>query len=162
MKIIPAIDLMDGKVVRLYKGDPKNKTIYSDNPVEIAKKWELLGGDILHIVDLDATLGNGENFKIIKEISENISIPLQVAGGLRTEEKISEVLDFASRVVIGTIAMQLKESEQDNILSDFIQTFGSERVVISIDHIDGKIVTHGWQNSTNIDLYDATNEFANY
>ena len=162
MKIIPAIDLMDGKVVRLYKGDPKNKTIYSDNPVEIAKKWESLGGDILHIVDLDATLGTGENSKTIKQISKNVSIPLQVAGGLRTEEKISEVLDFASRAVIGTIAMQLKESEQDNILSDFIQTFGSERIVISIDHVDGKIVTHGWQNNTGIDLYDATNEFVNY
>ena len=162
MKIIPAIDLMDGKVVRLYKGDPKNKTIYSDNPVEIAKKWELLGGDILHIVDLDATLGSGENLKIIKEISENISIPLQVAGGLRSEEKISEILDFASRAVIGTIAMQLKESEQNNILRDFIQTFGSERIVISIDHQDGKIVTHGWQNNTGIDLYDATNEFVTY
>ena len=135
MKIIPAIDLMDGKVVRLYKGDPKNKTIYSDNPVEIAKKWESLGGDILHIVDLDATLGTGENSKTIKQISKNVSIPLQVAGGLRTEEKISEVLDFASRAVIGTIAMQLKESEQDNILSDFIQTFGSERIVISIDPV---------------------------
>ena len=162
MKIIPSIDLMDAKVVRLYKGDPKNKTIYSDNPLEVAKKWESLGGDILHIVDLDATIGTGENFKIIKEISENTSIPLQVAGGLRTEEKISEVLDFASRAVIGTIAMQLKESEQDNILGDFIQTFGSERIVISIDHIDGKIVTHGWQKSTDIDLYDATNEFVKY
>jgi len=162
MKIIPAIDLMDGKVVRLYKGDPKNKTIYSDNPVEIAKKWESLGSDILHVVDLDATLGNGENLQTIKEISKNVSIPLQVAGGLRTEEKISEVLDFASRAVIGTIAMQLKESEQDNILGDFIQTFGSERIVISIDHVDGKIVTHGWQNNTGIDLYDATNEFVNY
>ena len=162
MKIIPAIDLMDGKVVRLYKGDPKNKTIYSDNPVEIAKKWESLGGDILHIVDLDATLGTGENFETIKQISKNVSIPLQVAGGIRTEEKISEVLDFASRAVIGTIAIQLKESEQDNILSDFIQTFGSERIVISIDHVDGKIVTHGWQNNTGIDLYDATNEFVNY
>ena len=162
MKIIPAIDLMDGKVVRLYKGDPKNKTIYSDNPVEIAKKWESLGGDILHIVDLDATLGSGGNFKTIKEISENTSIPLQVAGGLRTEEKISKVLNFASRVVIGTIAMQLKESEQDNILNDFIQTFGSERIVISIDHIDGNIVTHGWQTHTGIDLYDATNEFVKY
>ena len=162
MKIIPAIDLMDGKVVRLYKGDPKNKTIYSDNPVEIAKKWESLGGDILHIVDLDATLGTGENFITIKQISKNVSIPLQVAGGLRTEEKISEVLDFASRAVIGTIAIQLKESEQDNILNDFIQTFGSERIVISIDHVDGKIVTHGWQNNTGIDLYDATNEFVKY
>ena len=162
MKIIPAIDLMDGKVVRLYKGNPKNKTIYSDNPIETAKKWESAGADILHVVDLDATLGTGENLKIIQEISKNISIPLQIAGGLRSEEKISEVLDFASRVVIGTIAMQLKESEQENILSDFIQTFGTERIVISIDHIDGKIVTHGWQNNTGVDLYETTNEFVNY
>jgi phosphoribosylformimino-5-aminoimidazole carboxamide ribotide isomerase len=162
MKIIPAIDLMDGKVVRLYKGDPKNKTIYSDHPIEIAKKWESAGADLIHVVDLDATLGNGENLNTIHEISKNISIPLQVAGGLRSEEKISEVLDFASRAVIGTIAMQLKESEQDNILGDFIQTFGSERIVISIDHVDGKIVTHGWQKSTDIDLYDATNEFVKY
>ena len=135
MKIIPAIDLMDGKVVRLYKGNPENKKIYSENPVEIAKKWESSGADILHIVDLDATLGRGQNLKIIQEISNNTSLPLQVAGGLRTEEKISKVLDFASRAVIGTIAMQLKESDQDTILSDFIQTFGNERIVISIDHI---------------------------
>ena len=162
MKIIPAIDLMDGQVVRLYKGNPENKTIYSENPVEIAKKWESAGADILHLVDLDATLGNGENLKTIQEISKNTSVPLQVAGGLRSEEKISEVLDFASRVVIGTIAMQLKESEQDEILGDFINTFGNERIVISIDHIDGKIVTHGWQTNTGIDLYDATNEFVKY
>ena len=153
MKIIPPIDLMDSNVVRLYKGDPENKTIYSENPVEIAKKWESAGADILHIVDLDATLGRGENLETIKEISKNVSLPLQVAGGLRSEEKISQVLDFASRVVIGTIAMQLKESEQDNILSDFIQTFGNERIVISIDHVDGKIVTHGWQTNTGVDLY---------
>ena len=162
MKIIPAIDLMDGKVVRLYKGNPKNKTIYSNNPIEIAKKWESSGADMLHVVDLDATLGIGKNTKIIQEISKNISIPLQIAGGLRSEEKISEVLDFASRAVIGTIAMQLKESEQENILGDFIQTFGNDRIVISIDHIDGKIVTHGWQTNTGIDLYAAANEFVKF
>jgi phosphoribosylformimino-5-aminoimidazole carboxamide ribotide isomerase len=162
MKIIPAIDLMSGKVVRLYKGDPNNKTIYSDTPIEIAKKWESAGADILHIVDLDATLGSGENLELIQEISKNVSIPLQVAGGLRNEEKISKVLDFASRAVIGTIAIQLKESEQDEILSDFIQTFGNERIVISIDHMDGKIVTHGWQTNTGIDLYEVTNEFVKY
>ena len=81
---------------------------------------------------------------------------------MRSEEKISEVLDFASRVVIGTIAIQLKESEQENILNDFIQSFGNDRIVISIDHKDGKIVTHGWQNNTGFDLYDTTNEFVRY
>ena len=67
MKIIPAIDIMNGQVVRLYKGDPKQKTIYSDNPIEIAKKWEQNGADMLHIVDLDATLGMGSNLSIIKK-----------------------------------------------------------------------------------------------
>ena len=67
MKIIPAIDLMNGEVVRLVKGDPKQKTVYSDNPVEIAKKWEDAGADMLHLVDLDATLGLGENSEIIKK-----------------------------------------------------------------------------------------------
>ena len=71
MKIIPAIDLMDGKVVRLYKGDPNQKTVYSENPIEIAKKWEKNGADMLHIVDLDATLGLGSNLSLIKKMIEN-------------------------------------------------------------------------------------------
>ncbi len=72
MKIIPAIDLMGGKVVRLYKGDPKQKTVYSDNPIEIAKKWETAGADILHLVDLDATLGIGSNLDIITKILKTV------------------------------------------------------------------------------------------
>ena len=67
MKIIPAIDLMEGKVVRLYKGDPDKKTIYSDNPLEIAKKWERAGADMLHLVDLDATLERGSNFEVLRK-----------------------------------------------------------------------------------------------
>ena len=83
MKIIPAIDLMNGEVVRLIKGDPQQKTVYSTNPIEIAKKWESAGADMLHVVDLDATLGLGENFQMVKEICNNVSIPVEVAGGLR-------------------------------------------------------------------------------
>ena len=162
MKIIPAIDIMDGNVVRLVKGDPKQKTVYSKDPINVAKKWENNGADILHIVDLDATLGLGENFEIIKNISQNVNIPIQVAGGLRNIEKISDTLNFAQRVVIGTIAMQLKESEQTEILSDIISQFGKDRVVISIDHINGEIVTHGWQKGTGIKLIEATEEFVGY
>ena len=83
MKIIPAIDLMDGKVVRLYKGDPNKKTIYSEDPLAIAKKWEEYGADLIHVVDLDATLGLGSNLSTIKNILENISIPIEVARALR-------------------------------------------------------------------------------
>ena len=100
MKIIPAIDLMNGEVVRLFKGDPNQKTVYSNNPVEIAKKWENSGADMLHLVDLDATIGLGDNYEILREISKNISIPVQVAGGLRDITKIANTLDFAERVVI--------------------------------------------------------------
>src|SRR3990172_5536829 len=100
---------MDGKVVRLVKGDPKNKTIYSDNPVEIAKKWEKAGADRTHVVDLDATLGSGSNFQTIKKIAQEITIPIHAAGGLRNEETISDALSFADKIVIGTFAFKNKE-----------------------------------------------------
>ena len=162
MKIVPAIDLMSGEVVRLFKGDPKQKTVYSDNPVEIAKKWEDAGADMLHLVDLDATLGLGENYEMVKKICDNISIPVQVAGGLRDIKKISAVLSFAQRAVIGTIAMELKESAQEQILSNLVSQFGRDRLVVSIDHLDGEIVTHGWQRNTGTKLLETTNEFVRH
>ncbi len=154
MKIIPAIDLMNGQVVRLYKGDPKQKTVYSDNPVEIAKKWEANGADMLHIVDLDATLGTGSNISIIKKILEEISIPVEVAGGLRDESLILDVVKISNRVVLGTLAFEDKE-----LLKKLLLSLGSEKIVISVDHIDGEIVIHGWQDKTGIKLIDAIKEF---
>lgn len=154
MKIIPAIDLMSGQVVRLYKGDPKQKTVYSDNPVEIAQKWEKNGADMLHIVDLDATLGLGSNLSIIKKIIENISIPVEIAGGLRDESIVMDAAHISKRIVIGTLAFKDKE-----ILKKLLEKLGSEKIVISVDHKDGKIVTHGWQKGTDIDLIDSIKDF---
>lgn len=154
MKVIPAIDLMNGQVVRLYKGDPKQKTIYSDNPIEIAKKWEADGADMLHIVDLDATLGIGSNISIIKKILEQISIPVEIAGGLRDESLILDVAKISSRVVIGTLAFRDKE-----LLKKLLASLGPEKIVISVDHKDGEIVIHGWQDGTGTKLMDAIKEF---
>jgi len=154
MKIIPAIDLMNGQVVRLYKGDPKQKTVYSDNPVEIAKKWEANGADMLHIVDLDATLGIGSNISIIKKILEEISIPVEVAGGLRDESLILDIVKISNRVVLGTLAFKDKE-----LLKKLLESLGSEKIVISVDHIDGEIVINGWQDRTGIKLIGAIKEF---
>ena len=154
MKIIPAIDLMAGKVVRLYKGDPKQKTVYSDNPVDVAKKWESNGADILHIVDLDATLGIGSNLSVIKKILEQISIPVEVAGGLRNESLIMDVAKISNRIVIGTLAFKDKE-----LLKKIFSSLGPEKIVISVDHKDGKIVIHGWQDETEIKLINAMKEF---
>ena len=154
MKIIPAIDLMDGKVVRLYKGDPKQKTVYSDDPVKIAKKWESAGADILHLVDLDATLGIGSNLDIIKKILKSVSIPVEVAGGLRDKSLVLEVAKLSERIVLGTLAFKDKP-----LLKSLLAKLGSEKIVISVDHKDGEIVINGWQKNTGIKLIPAINEF---
>ena len=154
MKVIPAIDLMEGQVVRLFKGDPKQKTVYSNDPVEIAKKWASDGADILHIVDLDATLGLGSNLEIIKKMSNAVSIPVEIAGGLRTESVILDVVNFCQRVVVGTLAFKDKK-----LLQNLLQSLGPDRIVISVDHKDGDIVIHGWQDNTGVDLIDAIHEF---
>ena len=154
MKIIPAIDLMEGKVVRLYRGDPKKKTIYSENPLEIAKKWESAGADMLHLVDLDATLGSGSNFELPKDIAESVKIPVEVAGGFRNEKIVEEAIEFAQRVVIGTLAFKDK-----TVLDKLLKTYGNEKLVISVDHKDGLIVVNGWQQTTDVALIDAVNDF---
>ena len=154
MKIIPAIDLMEGKVVRLYRGDPDKKTIYSDNPLSIAKKWEHAGADMIHIVDLDATLGSGSNFDALRSIAKSVKIPVQVAGGLRNEKIIESALEFAQRVVIGTLAFNDKTA-----LGKLLTRYGKEKLVISVDHSDGIIVVNGWQQTTKITLIDAITEF---
>jgi phosphoribosylformimino-5-aminoimidazole carboxamide ribotide isomerase len=154
MKVIPAIDLMNGQVVRLYKGDPKQKTVYSDNPVEIAKKWEANGADMLHIVDLDATLGIGSNLEIIKNILKEITIPVEVAGGLRDESLILDMIKISNRIVIGTLAFNNKE-----LLKKLLLSLGSKKIVISVDHMDGEIVIHGWQDKTGIKLINSIKEF---
>jgi len=154
MKIIPAIDLMNGQVVRLYKGDPNQKTVYGDNPIEVAKKWEANGADMIHLVDLDATLGRGSNLLIIKKILEQTSIPIQVAGGLRDESIVMDVSKISNRVVLGTLAFKDKST-----LKKLLSYLGPEKIVISVDHIDGEIVIHGWQKETGIKLIDAMQEF---
>jgi len=154
MKIIPAIDLMDGKVVRLYKGDPNQKTVYSNNPVKIANKWESAGADILHLVDLDATLGIGSNIEIIKKILDVVSIPVEVAGGLREKPLVLEMAKLSERIVIGTLAFKDKP-----LLKLLLSELGPEKIVISVDHKDGEIVINGWQKDAGIKLIPAINEF---
>ena len=154
MKVIPSIDLMNGQVVRLYKGNPEHKTVYSNDPISIAKKWENTGADMIHLVDLDATLGLGSNFELIKKIVSCVSIPVEIGGGLRSESLILDALDIVNRVVIGTFAF--KEPE---LLQKLLTKLGPEKIVISVDHKDGLIVTHGWQTTTDISLIDSMNEF---
>ena len=154
MKVIPAIDLMDGKVVRLVKGDPNNKTIYSDDPVDVAGRWASEGADMLHVVDLDATLQTGtNNRKMIYKIAASTQIPLQAAGGIRSVEIINEMLKNVDKIVLGTIAFQ-----EPSLIKEMIKK-KKERIVIAIDHLDRTVMVDGWKERTNSSLQDAINDF---
>ncbi|MEP0824334.1 MAG: tRNA-dihydrouridine synthase, partial [Nitrososphaera sp.] len=142
MRVIAAVDIMGGSVVRLVKGDPANKIVYSSDPVETAKKWEAAGADMLHIVDLDAAFASGDNSQLVAAIAGAINIPVQVAGGIRSAEKAEEMLGKAARVVIGTMAYNQPEAVRK------LAKKNPGRIVVSIDQIGGNVMVKGWKEST--------------
>ncbi len=157
MMVIPAIDVMGGQVVRLYRGDPRQKTVYGDDPAAVARRWEEQGADMLHVVDLDATIGTaagGGNAGVIRGIAGAVSIPVQVGGGLRDGEAVARAAVYADRVVVGTIAF-----ENPRALRDIARRHGASRIVISVDHSDGFVVTHGWQRGTQTPMLEAVRGF---
>lgn len=154
MKVIPAVDLLGGKVVRLVKGDPNNKTIYSDDPVGTAKKWAAAGADALHVVDLDATLTSGSNAETVSRIAKEAGIPVQAAGGIRSFELASTLLGKVDRVVLGTLAYRQPEA-----VERLLKEFGSDRIIVAIDQKQGKVMIDGWRSSTGADVLDSMARF---
>ncbi len=154
MRVIAAVDIMGGSVVRLVKGDPANKTVYSSDPVETAKKWEAAGADMLHIVDLDAAFASGDNSQLVAAIAGAINIPVQVAGGIRSAEKAEEMLGKAARVVIGTMAYNQPEAVRK------LAKKNPGRIVVSIDQIGGNVMVKGWKESTGTKVADAISQFS--
>ena len=150
MRVIPAVDIMGGKVVRLFRGDPNRVTTYGDDPVGMALQWERDGADMLHVVDLDATLGSGSNSGVIRDVAGAVSIPVQMAGGLRTVQAAADAADAADRIVIGTMAFTDRRS-----LLELADRLGPDRIVVSADHADGRIVIRGWQDGTDVCMLDA-------
>jgi len=153
MKVIAAVDIMEGRVVRLVKGNPANKIEYSNDPIETAKKWELAGTDMLHVVDLDAAFSTGDNSELIAKISEAVRIPLQIAGGIRSAEKVEEMLSIATRVVIGTMAYRERE-----VIRKLVKK-NPGKIVISVDQMNGTVMMKGWKESTGIRVADAISQF---
>ena len=153
MRVMPAIDVMGGSVVRLVKGDPANKIVYSNDPAEMAKKWEAAGADMLHVVDLDAALGTGNNSEVVAKIVSSVKAPVQVAGGIRTPEAAKEALEKAARVVIGTMAYSDPEAIRK------LAKKNNGRIVISIDQAGGKVMVKGWQESSGVSVQDAIAQF---
>lgn len=146
MEVIPAIDIKNGKCVRLYQGDYALETVYSDNPVEMAIKWQSLGATRLHIIDLDgADLGVPRNIEIITCINDTVWIPLQVGGGIRRMETMEKLLKMGiDRIIIGTAAVEDRE-----LVREACHRFGNS-IIIGIDAKEGRVATHGWKNETEL------------
>ena len=144
MRIYPAIDIKDGSCVRLLQGRFSDVTVYGDSPAEMAKKWESLGGEFIHVVDLDGALkGCGANFEKIKEICASVNVPVQTGGGIRTMEDIENRLSAGvSRVIIGTKAV----SDAD-FVKRAVEKY-AEKIVIGIDAKDGMVAVEGWEKTS--------------
>lgn len=147
MIYLPAIDLMDGCVVRLERGNPEAKTVYSHDPVAFAKRWEEAGGDWLHLVDLDAAFsGVSTNLEAVRKITSAVKIPCELGGGMRSPEAVARAFAAGvSRVVLGTRA-----AESLSFISSISGEYGKEKVAVGIDARDGFVAVKGWQESTGL------------
>lgn len=146
MILFPAIDILNGKCVRLIQGDYAKGKIYSDSPINIAERWVSRGADALHIVDLDgAKTGKSSNRDMIKEIAMKTDIPIQVGGGIRSIEQIEDYLSIGvERVILGTSAMK-----NPRLLNLAVNRF-KEKIAVSIDARNGLVATDGWLKVSNV------------
>jgi phosphoribosylformimino-5-aminoimidazole carboxamide ribotide isomerase len=140
MILIPAIDLRGGRAVRLRRGDPSEETAYADNPVEVAEMFQEQGARRLHVIDLDAALGEGDNREAVRDICRAVVVPVQVGGGIRSLEAAGEVLeDGAARAILGTAA-----AADVSFVGRAVEEF-AERVVVAVDVRGGRLMIDGWR-----------------
>lgn len=146
--IYPAIDLRGGRVVRLRQGRAEDEISYSDNPAEIARRWEREGATWLHVVNLDGAFGESSalNSNALKQILAAVKIPVQFGGGLRDLESMRRAFDLdVQRLILGTVAL-----EQPDVVKQALAEFGAERVALAIDARDGIVATRGWVQGSGV------------
>ncbi len=146
MDVIPAIDLLGGRCVRLYQGDYDQVQTYGENPVEVARQWQSEGATYLHVVDLDgAKAGQPANLTAIEAIARAVDIPVQVGGGLRDRASVASLLNLGvQRIILGTIAV-----EQPDLVTQLCQEF-PDQIVVGIDARAGKVATRGWLETSEV------------
>ncbi|MGQ9468547.1 MAG: 1-(5-phosphoribosyl)-5-[(5-phosphoribosylamino)methylideneamino]imidazole-4-carboxamide isomerase [Nitrososphaerales archaeon] len=157
MEVIPAIDLKDGQVVRLIRGDPRLSKSYSflGSPLSVAKIWINDGAKMIHIVDLDAALGSGNNLPIIEEMIKSLYVNFQVGGGIRSLDIAKNLFNIGvKRIIVGTMAFEDKE-----VLTKLLEEYGEERIVVSLDHYGREVMLKGWRVSSKFDIRDAIMSF---
>ncbi|TRO61518.1 1-(5-phosphoribosyl)-5-[(5-phosphoribosylamino)methylideneamino]imidazole-4-carboxamide isomerase [Candidatus Bathyarchaeota archaeon] len=146
MILIPAIDLMNGKCVRLFQGDPSKSKQYYEDPTQASRLFQAQGAEILHVVDLDSALGLGENIDTIEKIIKSVDIRIQVGGGIRTFKKAEKILELgATRAIFGTAFIR-----NPALITQISETFGKQRVAGAIDVKDGKLAIEGWKSKTEL------------
>jgi len=159
MQLIPAIDLMGGKIVRLTKGKAETAISYEakfGTPLQAAERWKTEGAGKLHIIDLDAAFGIGDNREVIAEIAKNISLPIQVGGGIRSYEAAENLLKTGvAQVILGSLAVS-----DPSVITKIQGRFGPDSVVVALDNRDGRIMVEGWQTETAITVDDGLYKYA--
>ncbi|MGP3778603.1 1-(5-phosphoribosyl)-5-[(5-phosphoribosylamino)methylideneamino]imidazole-4-carboxamide isomerase [Halanaerobium sp. ST460_2HS_T2] len=155
MIVLPAIDLKAAEVVRLKQGDFERKTVYSQNPLAVAREFAAKGAKWLHLVDLDgASQGVSQNLAVIKKIAAETELKIQTGGGIRKKEDVKRLLNLGvKRVIIGTLAVKNPE-----LLAEIIEEFGAASILVSIDARDGKVATSGWLEASEKDMLDFAKE----
>lgn len=148
MKLYPAIDIKNGQCVRLRQGVFNDTTVYANEPYSVAKEFEAAGAKFLHVVDLDGALkGTGANEEALKKIVENVGIPVEIGGGIRTMQDIEHRLDLGvARVILGTKAVESPE-----FVKEAVEKFGADKIVIGIDAKDGFVAIKGWETISSTD-----------
>jgi len=158
MQLIPAIDLMNGKIVRLTRGEAKTAKIYETEfgtPVEAAKRWRDEGASKLHIIDLDAAFALGNNHSVIAEVAKTVKLPIQVGGGIRSYETAEKLFETGiTQVILGALAFS-----DPSAIEKIQKKFGSESVIVALDNKDGFVMVEGWKTATAMIVEDALEKY---
>ncbi len=156
MRIIPAIDIIEGKCVRLTQGDYSQKTIYNENPLDAAKEFQAAGMQYLHLIDLDgAKAGKVTNWEVIEDITSNTGLIVDFGGGIKTDEEVTRLFSLGvAQINIGSIAV-----DNSGKVVEWIEKFGTEKIMLSADVKDEKIAFSGWQKDSAITIVDFLKEY---
>ncbi len=156
MRIIPAIDIIDGKCVRLSQGDYNQKTVYNENPLEVAKQFQDVGLKYLHLVDLDgAKAKKVVNWKVLETITSQTNLNVDFGGGLRTTQDVQTVLNAgAKQITAGSIAVNERE-----MVLQWMAEFGAEKIILGADAKNGRIATHGWLDDSGLDVLEFISDY---
>jgi phosphoribosylformimino-5-aminoimidazole carboxamide ribotide isomerase len=149
MLVIPAIDIKGGKCVRLLQGDPERETVYSDSPVDMAKRFQDLGAELIHVVDLDGAFdGRPVNMNLVRTIAGSLSIPIEIGGGIRNADTIKAYLDAGiKRIILGSAVLE-------DSFGELIGPF-TENIIVGIDAREGRVAVKGWKDVSDLTVDEA-------